>query len=81
MNRLQRTALSFVNWLIPTDDKIKDNKDIIMKQLYSTDFIPLSTAQSIELFREVEREFVIELNRRHEFAQEEIKVITQYFSV
>jgi rRNA pseudouridine-1189 N-methylase Emg1 (Nep1/Mra1 family) len=80
MNRLQRTALSFANWLIPTDDKIKDNKDVIMKHLYHTNFSPLTTEQSIELFVEVHREFLVELNERLELAKEEQRVIENYLS-
>ncbi len=80
MNRIQKTVLSFANWLIPTDDKLKDNKDVIMKHLYNTNFNPLSTAQSIELFVEVHGEFLTELNKRLELAKEEQRVIENYLS-
>jgi len=78
MNQLQKTVLSFAKWFVPTDDKIKDNKDVIMNHLYNANFSPLTTEQSIELFAEVHREFLIELNKRLESAKEEQRVIENY---
>lgn len=81
MNKFQRVTISFANWLIPTDDNVKDNKDVILKHLYNTNFNPLSTAQSIELFAEVHKEFLTELNKRLELAKEEQRVIEAYLSL
>ena len=76
--RRKSFTLSFANWLIPTDDNVKDNKDVILKHLYNTNFNPLSTEQSIELFVEVHKEFLTELQTRLELAKEEQRVIENY---
>jgi len=70
--------LKFLKWFVPKETTIMDNKHIILKHLFSSDFQTLSTKESIELFKEVEAEFNRELSKRYIEAKIIIADIDEY---
>ena len=70
--------MKFLSWFIARETTIMDNKHIILKHLFSSDLQELSTKESIELFKEVEKEFNSELSKRYIEAQIIISDIDQY---
>jgi len=70
--------LKFLKWFVPKETTIMDNKHIILKHLFSSDFQTLSTKESIELFKEVEAEFNRELSKRYIEAKIIIADIEEY---
>ena len=55
-----------------------DNKHIILKHLFSSDFQELSIKESIELFKDVEKDFNSELSKKYIEAQIIIADIDEY---
>lgn len=55
-----------------------DNKHIILKHLFSSDFQELSIKESIELFKDVEKDFNSELSKKYIEAQIIIADIEEY---
>lgn len=70
--------LKFLKWFVVTETTIMDNKHIILKHLFNSDFQELSIKESIELFKEVEAEFNRELSKRYIEAKIIIADIEQY---
>lgn len=70
--------LKFLKWFVPKETTIMDNKHIILKHLFNSEFQELSTKESIELFKEVEAEFNRELSKRYIEAKIIIADIEQY---
>jgi len=67
-----------LKWLSPKETTIMDNKHIILKHLFSSDFQELSIKESIELFKDVEKDFNSELSKKYIEAQIIIADIEEY---
>ena len=76
---MKNILLKFCKWLLPAEQSILESKHNILNNLFNSEFQPLTTKQSIDLFIEVENEFNEELQKRLALAEQEIINITQYF--
>jgi hypothetical protein len=76
--KIKKIILRILKWLSPKETTIMDNKHIILKHLFSSDFQELSIKESIELFKDVEKDFNAELSKKYIEAQIIIADIEEY---
>jgi hypothetical protein len=78
MAQTNSIIIKFFKWVVPKETSILDNKNNILKLLFSSEFQTLSTKESIDLFKDVESDFNKELSKRYINAQIEIADIDEY---
>jgi len=77
---MKNQLFKLLSYMLPKEKNITKNYYEILALLFNSNYAPITTKESIELFKEVSREFHNELNKRSLEAKIEIADIDEYYN-